>query len=226
MFLTTKIFPTQFGYESTLASVPRYLEELGVDYVDLVLLHFPSVIGPLTSPCKKEGKSPEECRLETWRALSRLREKGLIRNAGVSNFAIKHIQGLQGGGLAPIANNQIQFHPFEPPHVQDTFDFCLQHNITITAYSPLGGLTGKNKAHANEVLQGLATKYGKSVSQIMLRWLLQRGAAVIPGTGNPQHMAENLSNYAFHILAEDMLVVNGLKHSAEGFTSLDMRAMA
>lgn len=226
IFLTTKIFPTHFGYESTMATVSGYLEELGVDYIDLVLLHFPSTIGPLTSPCKKEGKSPEECRLETWRALSRLRETGHIRNGGVSNFATKHIQGLQAEGLAPIANNQIQFHPFEPPHVQDTFDFCQQRNITVTAYSPLGGLMDKDKAHANQVLTALSTKYGKSVSQIMLRWLMQRGAAVIPGTGDPTHMKENLSNYAFSILDEDMTTINGLKHSAEGFTSMDMRDVA
>mmetsp|Transcript_12253 Transcript_12253/g.26641 ORF Transcript_12253/g.26641 Transcript_12253/m.26641 type:complete len:375 (+) Transcript_12253:77-1201(+) len=224
IFLTTKIFPTHFGYESTKTNVQNYLNELGLDYIDLVLQHFPSVPG-LPSPCKREGKDPAECRKETWRALSDLRQDGLIKSVGVSNFALKHIKELEGTG-APIANNQIQFHPFEPDYVMETVDYCQKNGITITAYSPLGGMMDKDRAQANEVLNELSAKYERKVSQIMLRWAIQRGCAVIPGTGNPDHMKENLSVYGFQLSNGDMELINQLKHSAKGFTSMDTRQAA
>lgn len=220
IFVTTKIFPTHFGYESAMTNVQNYAKELSLDYIDLVLLHFPSVPA-LPSPCKKEGKNPEECREETWRALSDLRQRGLIRNAGVSNFGVKHIRQLEGVG-APIANNQIQFHPFEPDHVQDTVKYCHEHNITVTAYSPLGGMISKDRALANEVLGTLSAKYDKRASQIMLRWAIQRGCAVIPGTGNPDHMKENLAVYGFALSDEDMNTINRLRDSS-GFSHMDVR---
>lgn len=225
IFVTTKIFPTQFGYQSTLDHVQTYVEELGLDYIDLVLLHFPSVPPLLSSPCKKEGLGPSECRLQTWKALTELRnEKGLIRSAGVSNFAVKHLQELEGVG-APVANNQIQFNPFEPEHVMETIEHCTQNNITITAYSPLGGLMDQDKAMANTIVSSISTKYGKTKSEIMLRWAIQRGCAVIPGTGNPDHQKENLRVYEFQLSDQDMKTINELKYTAKGFTHLDMRQM-
>jgi diketogulonate reductase-like aldo/keto reductase len=137
IFVTTKIFPTHFGFESTKENVRNYLRELGLEYIDMVLLHWPQNFPLLSSPCQKEGKSRSECRRETWRALSDLREEGLIKNAGVSNFSLKHIKEFEGFG-APIANNQISFHPFEPDHVMETVKYCQSNGITVTAYSPLG----------------------------------------------------------------------------------------
>jgi diketogulonate reductase-like aldo/keto reductase len=138
IFVTTKIMPTHFGFESAKENVQKYLKELGLDYIDMVLLHWPKNFPLLSSPCQKEGKSPSECRRDTWRALSDLREGGLIKNAGVSNFSLKHIKELESFGGAPIANNQISFHPFEPDHVMETVEYCQSNGITITAYSPLG----------------------------------------------------------------------------------------
>lgn len=224
IFVTTKVFPTHFGYESTMTNVQNYLDDLGLNYIDLVLIHFPTV-PVLSSPCKKEGKSPAECRMETWKALSDMRQKGLIRNAGVSNFSKKHIQELEGVG-APIANNQIQFHPFEPDYVQETVDYCQTRGITITAYSPLGGMMDKDRALANEVINKLSTKHGKRASQIMLRWAIQRGCAVIPGTGNPDHMKENLGVYGFKLSDDDMETINQLKQDAKGYSSVDVRSFA
>ena len=224
IFVTTKIAPTHFGYESTLENVRNYVKELGLDYVDLILLHSPSISFFLSSPCKKEGKDAATCRAETWLALSELRKEGLIHNAGVSNFALKHIkeiEALEGEGGAPIANNQIQFHPFEPESVMETVDYCQKKGIAITAYSPLGGIMDKDRSHANEVLNDFSTKYGKSVSQIMLRWAIQRKCAVIPGTGNPTHMKENLSVYEFELSDEDMNTINQLKYTAKGYTTLN-----
>jgi diketogulonate reductase-like aldo/keto reductase len=222
IFVTTKIFPSHFGYQSTLSNVKKYVKELGLEYIDLVLLHFPSSFPLQTSPCKKDGKDSSQCRRETWAALSELREAGLIRNAGVSNFALKHLKDLEGLG-APIANNQIQFTPFEPEYVMETVQYCFENNITVTAYSPLGGLVDQNKAMVDDVLNKIASKYGKRVADIMLRWAMQRGFAVIPGTGNPQHMKQNLAIFDFELADEDMSVINDLKHNAKGFMHIDVR---
>lgn len=224
IFFTTKIFPTQFGYESTLQNVEQYLDQTKQDYIDLVLLHFPSVsaFGPmLSSPCSKEGKSARECRIETWKALSELQASGKIRNAGVSNFAVKHLKDLEGIGV-PIANNQIQFNPFEPEYVVETFKYCAANGITITAYSPLGGLMDRSKAEASEILSDLSHKYDRRLTSIMLRWALQRGCAVIPGTGNPSHMLSNLAVYDFELSDEDMSIINNLKNVVKGF-NMDVR---
>ena len=223
IFVTTKIFPTHFGYNKTIATVPPFLEELGLEYIDLVLMHSPSAFPFLRNDCTMNGISASDCRKETWKALSELRDKGIMRNVGVSNFAVKHLQDIKDLGLAPIANNQIQYSPFVPSSVQETFDFCMQHGITITAYSPLGGLQ-HGKAQAVETLQKLSEKYKVSVAQIMLRWALQKGAAVIPGTGNPKHMRQNLAIYEFELKEEDMATIDALKsdEEAKGFMHFDV----
>ncbi|KAL9188846.1 hypothetical protein ACHAXT_007224 [Thalassiosira profunda] len=220
VFLTTKIAPSHFGYDLTVKTVESFLPELSVEYIDLVLMHAPSFPAIISTPCRRAGKDAAQCREETWRALSDLREKGVIRNAGVSNFAVKHLMELKALELAPIANNQIEFNPFVSESINETFDYCQKHNVAITAYFPLGGeIANKGKALKNEILGKLADKYGASVSQVMLRWAIQRGCAVIPGTGNPKHQKENLEVYKFALDEEDMKTINDLKHTVveEGF---------
>lgn len=228
IFVTTKIFPYSYGYNSTKTIVPTFLEELGLDYIDMVLMHFPAPLPYIMSnDCTKRSISHSECRKETWKALSELQDTGLLRNIGVSNFGVKHLQELDGIG-APIANNQIQYSPFIAQAVEETFQYCAEHGITITAYSPLGGLMDKDKAFAYDVLQAISDKYKRPVSQIMLRWAMQSGAAVIPGTGNPKHMEENLDIYSFTLSGEDMEKINALRHPehAKKFMSLDVNSMA
>ena len=221
IFLTSKIFPTHYGYESTIKVVQSELDDLGLEYIDLFLLHFPS-LGPLrVSPCSKEGKGASQCRKETWQALTELRNNGLIRNAGVSNFVIKHIQELEAlTDVAPIANNQISFNPFVPEKTMETVEYCHKRNITVTAYMPLGGDVHRNLVHRK--LARLSTQLDKSVTQIMLRWALQSGCAVIPGTGNPNHMRENLDVYEIELSDDDMRQINELKYDAKGYFDMDM----
>ncbi|KAL3795766.1 hypothetical protein HJC23_008253 [Cyclotella cryptica] len=201
-----------------MKNVEVYVKELGLDYIDLVLMHFPATFPFMTSLCNKDAM---QCRRETLKALSELRASGLIRNAGVSNFAMKHLKDLEGIG-APIANNQIQFTPFELEHVMETVAYCAEHNITMTAYSPLGGIMDQDKAMADEVLNQIAAKYDKRVSHIMLRWATQRCFAVIPGTGNLDHMRENLSIFGFELSDDDMQTINELKYRAKGFVHTDV----
>jgi diketogulonate reductase-like aldo/keto reductase len=233
IFVTTKIFPYHYGYDTTKTTVPTYLTELGLDYIDLVLMHFPAPFPYIvTNECTKRGISNADCRVETWRALSELTQQELvegekmIRNIGVSNFAVRHLQQLAGLG-APIANNQIQYSPFAPESVQETVRYCAEHGITVTAYSPLGGLVDQDKAFTYDILQTVADRHQRPVSQIMLRWALQSGAAVIPGTGNPHHMDQNLDIYNFVLSDADMATINGLRRPehAQKFYSMDVREM-
>jgi diketogulonate reductase-like aldo/keto reductase len=226
IFVTTKLFFTHFGYNKTMETVPPFLEELGLEYIDLVLMHSPSSFPLLGNDCTRNGISATDCRKETWTALSELRDKGIIRNVGVSNFVVKHLEDIKGIG-APIANNQIQYSPFVPARVEETFEYCRKQGITITAYSPLGGLQHE-KAEAIETLQSLAEKHKVSVAQIMLRWALQKGAAVIPGTGNPKHMRQNLEIYNFELSGDDMTSIDSLKHNddAKKFMHIDPTTFA
>ncbi|KAL7553498.1 hypothetical protein ACHAWF_018036 [Thalassiosira exigua] len=225
IFLVTKIFPPYYGYETALETVPRFLEELGLDYVDLVLMHAPKM--PIArNQCHKDGLSDARCRQETWRALSELRERGATRNVGVSNFGISQMKELQGMDLAPIANNQIQFNAFVPEKQHDIFFYCVVNGIAVTAYYPVGGALDKAKIAASSTIRDVSEKYGKSTYQLLLRWAVQKGAAVIPGTGNPEHMKDNLDVFSWSIGEEDMEALERLRRSDEaGKMTLDPEKM-
>jgi diketogulonate reductase-like aldo/keto reductase len=221
IFVTTKIFPTHYGYNSTLRTVTKYLEELKLEYLDLVLMHFPVASIPLmTNDCDREKLSPKECRLNTYRALSELKHRRLIRNVGVSNFAVPHLREIQELidqskssliPVAPLALNQFQFNPWAPDFIWETRQYCLDNNIAITAYASLGGTLQKAQASTVQALQDIANKHKKTVQQVMLRWAIQSDSIVIPGTGNPKHMEENLNVYSFQLDDQDMNIINELK---------------
>lgn len=212
IFFTTKIWGSYFGYNSTLEIVPKFLEETGLEYIDLVLMHAPGV--PVArSECTRAGLSGKECRQETWKALSELRDRGIMRNVGVSNFKVDQMMEIQELNLAPIACNQFQWNAFVPEKQQQIFDYCVETNIAVTGYYSLGGSLERAQASTVDMLQELALKYDVSVSKLMLRWSIQKGAAVIPGTGNPKHMKENLEVFLFEISSADMEAIDGLRNS-------------
>jgi diketogulonate reductase-like aldo/keto reductase len=215
IFVTTKVWPAFYGYNSTKEVVPTFLEELGLEYLDLVLMHMPvrfPGFNYMSEECNKQGSSKKECRQETFKALSELREQGIVRSVGVSNFATHHLKELlELENIAPIANDQIQYNPWAPQEWVDTVDFCHKNGIAITAYNSLGGSLQHHEAHTIEALTDLAEKHHRSVAQIMLRWALQINAVVIPGTGNPKHMRENLDVYSFELSEEDMKAIEALR---------------
>jgi diketogulonate reductase-like aldo/keto reductase len=223
IFLTTKVYPTQFGYQATRDVVESSLKDLGQDYVDMVLLHSPARMlpGPHPSGCK--GLTNEECRQDAWKALSELRSEGKIRNAGVSNFRVKHLEGIvdlhkgNSSKIAPISNNQIPWNPWAGDEYVKTVQYCKAKNIQITAYNSLGGTTLESeKAMKLETLISLSEKHGRSIQQIMLRWSIQSGAAIIPGTGNPKYMAENLKVYEFELSEADMKSIDDIREEILG----------
>lgn len=220
IFVTTKLFPSHFGYNRTLEMIPKFLDDMKLDYIDMLLLHSPSppsswLVG---NDCTRNGVDAPTCRQETWKALTELRKQGLVHHVGVSNFAVRHIQDIEAvPGGAPIANNQIQVGPFAPPIIRETMAYCNERNITVTAYSPLGGLLAKDKQMANEALQVVAEAHSVGVPQVLLRWALQKNLIVIPGTGNPEHMKENLAVYDFSLTQAEIRSIDGLSAFASDF---------
>jgi len=225
IFLTTKLWPGHFGYEESIQRGTDMVKELGVDYIDLVLLHAPIPISPVVigkrlyqmliggeGGTTKLGSSPEmkNLRLEAWKGLSTLKEKGLIRNLGVSNFNIDHIKEVQALQLAPIAAHQMQFHPWAPDWMKEIVAYCQENRIVVTGYFSLGGFNQKDKAMDVAPLNEVAKAHGRRAAQILLRWSLQKNVSIIPGTGNPKHMADNLATYEFSLSEAEMAKLDGM----------------
>ena len=222
IFVVTKLPPAFFGYNTTLNTVPTYADELGLDYVDLVLMHAPASFVPFLAPkeCKDGKLSNKECRQGTWKALSELQQRGIVKNVGVSNFEVKHLQDLlelEDEGAAKIAINQIQFNPWMVSEWVDSASFCKENGIGIMGWNTLGGsLSQHGSAQTVTTLTDLAKKYGRTVAQIMLRWAIQAGAIVIPGTGNPKYMKENLAIYEFELSDDEMKSITKLREDEPG----------
>ncbi len=219
IFVTTKVFPSHYGRNFTSDIVPTYLEELGLEYIDLILMHTPTRVPGLdwmSSDCSKRSLSKYDCLKETYQALSDLRERGIMRNVGVSNFPSKVLKLIQSlDNVAPIANNQINFNPWIDESWLSTVEYCKQNGITITGYFTLGGSLQHHETQTIAILKDLAAKHEKSVAQIMLRWALQMGTVVIPGTGSPDHMRENLAIYEFELSETDMEAIRNLRTTEE-----------
>jgi len=220
IWITTKLWPRHYGPNATAVAVERMLKELKLDYVDLVLMHAPSMekfLKPLgaKAECDVLKLSAKECRQETWKALSSVRATGQVHHIGVSNFNVRQLQDLQalGDAVAPIANNQFQYNPWVPEYQHETFDYCQQHGIAVTAYASFAGSFMQHmQAFSVETLQRIANHHTTTVPQILLTWAMQKGAIVIPGTGNPKHMAENLKAYDIELTAQDMADIDTLRN--------------
>ena len=220
IFVTTKVFVRQFGRDATAKHVPIYLQQLGLDYIDLVLIHMPSTFSYITNECTTKNLSHKQCREETWKSLSEARDKGLVKDVGVSNFNVKQMKEIMALNLAPLAANQFQYNPWAPDNLQEAFEFCKQNNIAVTAWSSMAGtMMQVAQALTVKTLKSTAAKYSRTVAQVLLRWAVQKGAVVIPGTGNPEHMKENLELYNFKLSDEDMAAIDSLRNdpSAQKF---------
>lgn len=195
LFVVTKVWKSEMGYQETMEAFARSFERLGLDYIDLYLIHWPH---------QEEGKN-----LETWRALEELKESGRVRSIGVSNFDRGYLTELLEEARIRPAVNQI---PINPANMNaDLDDFCYSHNIVTMAYSPLGVGRIKN----DRKLIKIGEKYGKSASQVALKWCVDRDVVPIPKTTNEAHMKENLDIFDFELSDEDMTVINNIDRKRE-----------
>jgi diketogulonate reductase-like aldo/keto reductase len=188
IFITTKVWNSDQGYQSTLAACDRSLKLLGLPYVDLYLIHW---------PVEGQGK-------DTWKAMIQLLNEGKTRAIGVSNFEVFHLQEIfQNFDVIPSVN-QVEFHPFL--FQEKLLEFCKNSNIQLEAYSPL--TRGQRLNHPT--LVGLAKKYGKSSAQILIRWNLQHGLVVIPKSIHENRIRENIQVFDFQLEETDMKLLNSL----------------
>lgn len=189
LFITTKVWNANQGYDSTLAAFEQSLNKLGMDYVDLYLIHWP-VKGKYT---------------ETWKALEKLYADGRVRAIGVSNFQIHHLEHLLQDAKTKPTVNQVEYHPRLSQ--RPLLKFCKEQGIQMEAWSPL--MQGKELL-AHDLLTELADKYGKSPAQIILRWDIQHGVVTIPKSVTPARIRENADIFDFELSAQDMERIDGL----------------
>jgi diketogulonate reductase-like aldo/keto reductase len=188
IFVTTKVWNSDQGYDSTLRAFEKSMKLLGFEYLDLYLVHWPV-----------KGKY-----IETWKALERLYAEGRVRAIGVSNFMRHHLEALLPHCETVPMVNQMEFHPRLVQ--QQLIDFCSSHKIHYEAWSPLM----QGKIFAIRELQVLASKYGKNVAQLVLRWDLQKGVIAIPKSVHKERIISNAQIFDFEITAEDMLAIERL----------------
>jgi methylglyoxal/glyoxal reductase len=201
LFITTKVWNADHGYEATLAAFDVSLEKLGLDYLDLFLIHW---------PLPSQGKY-----VETWKALEKLYKDGRVRAIGVSNFKIHHLEEIMANcEIIPMVN-QVEYHPRF--NQQELHDFCKRHGIQLEAWSPLmqGGLFDE------PALVEIAKKYNKSTAQIIIRWDIQTGVVTIPKSVKPHRIAENADVFDFELSQEERDNINALNQNQRMFADPD-----
>ena len=196
IFITTKLWNTERGYEKTLASLPQSLKNLGVEYVDLYLIHWPAN--------DKVYDNPVEVNVATWKAMEKLQKDGLVRSIGTSNFLGPHLEQILGVCDVKPAVDQIEFHPGYPQF--EAVKFCQERGIQVEAWSPLGC----GRVLDDERLKALAAKYGKTVAQLCVRWALQLDVLPLPKSTKAERIQSNAQVFDFEISEEDMKTINEL----------------
>lgn len=196
LFITTKLWIADAGYEKTKRAYQRSMKRLQLDYLDLYLIHQP--YGDIYG---------------SWRAMQELYREGVIKAIGVSNFHPDRVMDFLMHQEVIPAVNQVETHPF---HQQVANQQFLQENkIQIESWGPFA--EGKNNIFHNEVLGGIAKKHGKTIAQVILRWLIQRGVVVIPKSVRKERMAENFNVFGFALDAQDMSTINSLDTASSLF---------
>ncbi len=199
IFITTKLWNVDQGYESALKAIDESLAKLGLSYIDLYLVHWPTAdIKALESINKRE---------ETWRAMEEIYKAGKAKAIGVSNFAIKHLEEMKNYATIMPVINQVEFHPFL--YQAELLNYCKQHNIVLNAYR---SLTNGQRIN-DEVVTNIAKKYNKSNAQILIRWCLQHGCIALPKSTKKEYVEENINVFDFEISAEDMKVLGALNEN-------------
>lgn len=190
IFVVTKVWTNRLGFESVQRAAADSLAKLGTGYIDLLLIHWPNRSVPLA---------------DTLAGLRKLREDGVIRHIGVSNFPVALMREAIERLEAPIIANQVEYHPYLSQN--RVLAYCRKAGITLTAYCPLA----EGRVMRDPVLKRIAAKHGRSVAQVTLRWLLEQdGVSAIPMTADPEHCRANLDVFDFSLAPEDRAAIGGL----------------
>ena len=193
LFVTTKLWNADQGYDSTLKAFDKSLKKLGLEYIDLYLIHWPVPARGLF--------------IETWRAFEELYRSGRVKAIGVSNFQPHHLDELLAVATIKPVVNQIELHPYFPQ--TELRDYGEQHDIAIESWSPIGGRGGALLKET--ILHEIGQKYGKSPAQVVIRWHIQNGLVVIPKSVHKQRIEENIMVFDFELDQTDMAAINSLE---------------
>jgi len=191
LFITSKVWNSNQGYETTLQAFETSLNKLNLEYIDLFLVHWPV-----------KGKYKD-----TWRALEKVYKEGKVRAIGVSNFQIHHLEDLLSEAEVVPAVNQVELHPQLTQ--KELLKYCQGKGIQLEAWSPLG----QGNLLTNDTLVSIGKKYGKTAAQVILRWDLQVGVITIPKSVNEGRIIENADIFDFELSAEDIAAIDGLNEN-------------
>lgn len=187
IFIVTKLWNDDHGYDNTIEAFNKSLNNLQVDYIDLYLIHWPNKLNA-----------------ETWRAFEHLYETGKVKAIGVCNFKVEHLEELKKTAKIMPMVNQVEIHPFSTKN--NIIKYCKDNNIKVVAWSPIS----RGRVLSNELMIDLSQKYKKSIVQIVLRWHMQKGVIPIPKSSNENRIKENIDIFDFEISSEDMKAIDSL----------------
>lgn len=205
LFITTKLHNQDHGYEATKAAIAKSLEALGLDYLDLYLIHWPNPI--------KFRQNWAEANAGSWKAMEEAHEAGKIRSLGLSNFMERHYEKLmETADMAPVVD-QIKICPGIPQ--KELVAYCKAHGMLVEGYSPLG--TGG--IFKSPLMQELSEKYGRPISQICVRWSMQQGAIPLPKSVNEQRIIENSKVFDFELTQNDCDAIAAIDFAELGITA-------
>ena len=187
IFIVTKLWNDDHGYENTIEAFNKSLNNLQVDYIDLYLIHWPNKLNA-----------------ETWRAFEHLYETGKVKAIGVCNFKVEHLEDLKKTAKIMPMVNQVEIHPFSTKN--NIINYCKDNNIKVVAWSPIS----RGRVLSNDLMIDLSQKYKKSIVQIVLRWHMQKGVIPIPKSSNENRIKENIDIFDFEISSEDMKAIDSL----------------
>ena len=191
IFVTTKLWNDDQGYEETKNAFDKSLNKLGLEYVDLYLIHWPV-----------SGK-----RLDSYKAMEKILDSGKTKSIGVSNFTIRHLEELIKETKVVPTVNQVEFHSFL--YQKELLEYCKNNNIRLEAYSPIA----RAKKFDNPVIKELSRKYSKTPAQIMIRWILQHEVIAIPKSTHEKRIKENADVFNFALEDEDIEKIDGINES-------------
>lgn len=193
LIIASKVWIDELGYESTLEACNRSIERLGMDYLDIYLIHWPR---------RKEGDTDwKQVDLDTWKAMTELKEQGKIKALGLSNFLPHHMRNLLENSEELPVVDQLELHPGYSQ--EKALSYCFENKVLPQAWSPLG----RNQVLNNPLLKAMADKYGKCVAQICLRFLLQKGIMPLVKASTKERMRQNMDVFDFELAAEDLSIL-------------------
>lgn len=187
IFLVTKLWNDDHGYDNTIKAFNKSLNNLQVDYIDLYLIHWPNKLNS-----------------ETWRAFEYLYESKKVKAIGVCNFKVNHLEELKKTAKIMPMINQVEIHPFSTKN--NIIDYCNTNNIKVVAWSPIA----RGQVFDNKVMLDLSKKYNKTISQIILKWHMQKGVIPIPKSSNENRIKENIDIFDFELSNEDIKIIDSL----------------